>query len=197
MCVCLLFGGSANGAATVTYYVSAAGNDAAAGTSPQAAWRTLAKGNNTKLAPGTAVLLEAGQTFAGPIVPWGSGAPGQAVTFGSYGQGRATISSTTNNIVFLHGVSYVTIENLRLTSDGADMHVIVSDPKTASTFVTIQNDLIENTAAFGINSPSFADHDWVIQGNTIRNTGETGVTFRGSGFHVIGNLIQATGRDPG
>jgi len=91
----------------------------------------------------------------------------------------------------------VTIRNLRLTADGADMHVIVSDPRTASSNVTIQNDLIENTDAFGINSPSFADHDWLVQGNTIRNTGETGVTFRGSGFRVTGNTIQSTGRHPG
>lgn len=196
LCVCLLFGGSANGAATTTYYVSATGDDARAGTSPATAWRTLAKVNNTRLQPGDSVLLEGGKTFTGPLVPWGSGVDGQPVTFGSYGQGRATISNTTNNIVFLHGVSYVTIQNLRLTADGADMHVIVSDPKTASAFITIKNDLIENTAAFGINSPSFADHDWVIQGNTVRNTGETGITFRGSGFHVLGNLVQLTGRAP-
>src|SRR6185369_12136401 len=105
--------------------------------------------------------------------------------------------AATNNVVFLHGVAYVTIRNLRLTSDGADLHVIVSDPKTASANITIRNDLIEHTDAFGINSPSFADHDWLIQGNTIRNTGETGVTFRGSGFRVIGNVIQSTGRHAG
>lgn len=196
LCVCLLFGGSAN-AATATYYVSPSGDDARAGTSPHAAWQTLARVNNTKLQPGDTVLLEGGKTFTGPLVPWGSGLAGRPITFGSYGQGKATISATTNNVVFLHGVSYATIQNLRLTSDGADMHVVVSDPKTASAYITIRNDLIENTDAFGINSPSFADHDWLIQGNTIRDTGETGVTFRGSGFRVIGNVIQSTGRHAG
>src|SRR3954471_1097840 len=190
----MLFGGPAP---AHRYYVSPAGDDAAAGTSPDTAWRTLAKVNNTQLQPGDAVLLQAGATFTGPLVPWGSGSAAAPVVFGSYGTGRATVASSTNNIVFFHDVSYVTLQNLRLTANGADMHIVVSDPKTASSNITIQNDVIEDTDAFGINSPSFADHDWLIQGNTIRNTGETGVTFRGSGFQVLGNVIQSTGRDPG
>lgn len=194
LCACVLSGGQGH---AVTYYVSPAGDDSRAGTSPDAAWRTLAKVNNTELQPGDSVLLEGGRTFAGPLVPWGSGAAAAPVTFGSYGQGRATIASASNNIVFLHGAGWVTIQNLRLTADGADMHVIVSDPKTSSTHVTIQDNLIENTDAFGINSPSLTDRDWVIQRNTIRNTGETGLTFRGSGFRVSGNLIQSTGRHAG
>ena len=188
-----LWAGSAHAA---TYYVSARGNDAAAGTSPAAAWRSLSKVNGFKLQPGDSVLLEGGQTFAGPLVPWGSGAPGAPVTFASYGTGRATISSQTNNIVFLHGASYVTLQNLRLTADGADVHVIVSDPRTTSAFVTIRNNLITNTAAFGINSPSLSDHDWLIQGNTVNQTGETGITFRGSRFTVTGNVVDNTGLRP-
>ena len=176
-----------------TYYVSPSGDDTRAGTAPATAWRTLAKANNTELKPGDSVLLEGGQTFEGPLVPWGSGRSGSAITYSSYGSGRATISSRTNNIVFLHGANWVTLQNLRLTADGADMHVIVSDAATTSAYVAIKNDLITNTAAFGINSPSLTDHDWTIQGNTISQTGETGVTFRGSGFKVIGNVIQDTG----
>src|SRR4051812_37613710 len=179
-----------------TYYVSARGNDTAAGTSSAAAWQTLHKVNGVRLQPGDSVLLEGGQTFAGPLVPWGAGAPGAPVTIGSYGTGRATISSQTNNIVFLHNANYVTIQNLRLTADGADMHVIVSDPQTTSAFVTIRNNLITNTAAFGINSPSLSDHDWLIQGNTVSQTGETGITFRGSRFTVVGNVVSNTGLHP-
>lgn len=196
LCACLLFTGGQANAATATYYLSPSGDDTHAGTSPQSAWRTLAKANSTRLQPGDSVLLQGGATFDGPLVPWGSGTAAQPIVFGSYGTGRATIASSTNNIVFLHGVSYVTLQNLRLTADGADMHVVVSDPKTTSAYVTIQNDLIENTAAFGINSPSFTDHDWLIQGNTVRDTGETGITFRGSGFKVIGNIVQRTGEHP-
>jgi Right handed beta helix region len=179
-----------------TYYVSPGGNDAAAGTSQATAWRTLAKVNGAKLQPGDSVLLEGGQTFAGPLVVWASGASGSPITFGSYGAGRATIAGQTNNIVFLHAASWVTIQNLRLTAEGADMHVVVSDPRTTSAYVTIRNNLITDTDAFGINSPSLTDHHWTIQGNTIDQTGETGITFRGSNFSVVGNVVENTGLHP-
>jgi Right handed beta helix region len=141
-------------------------------------------------------LLEGGQTFAGPVVVWAAGASGAPVTFGSYGTGRATISSQTNNIVFLHGASWVTIQNLRLTAEGADMHVVVSDPRKTNAYVTIRNNLITDTDAFGINSPSLTDHHWTIQGNTIDQTGETGITFRGANFTVVGNVVESTGLHP-
>jgi hypothetical protein len=194
--VVLLAVSLAGHARAATYYVSPSGDDARVGTAPTTAWKTLSKVNNTQLKPGDSVLLEGGQSFEGPLVPWGSGRSGLPVTYSSYGTGNATISSQTNNIVFLHAANWVTIQNLRLTSLGADMHVIVSDPATTSAYVTIKNDLITDTAAFGINSPSLTDHDWTIQGNTISKTGATGVTFRGAGFKVIGNMIQDTGLNP-
>jgi hypothetical protein len=195
--VILLAFSLADRAHAATYYVSPAGDDTRVGTSPGTAWHTLAKVNNTNLQPGDSILLEGGKSFEGPLVPWGSGRADAPIAFSSYGTGRATISSQTNNIVFLHGVSWVTIQNLRLTADGADMHVIVSDPTTTSAYVTIKNNLITDTAAFGINAPSLSDHDWTIQGNTVSEAGETGITFRGSKFSVIGNVIQDTGLHPG
>ncbi len=192
-CLGLVFAGSANAA---TYYVSPSGNDSTAGTSPASAWRTVTKVNNTDLKAGDSVLFQGGATFTGPLVPWGEGKKNKPTVYGSYGTGRATISSADNNVVFLHGASWVTIQNLRLTTDGNDNHIVISDPATTSAYVTLKSDLITNTAAFGINSPSLTDHDWTIQGNTISNTDETGITFRGSGFKVVGNVILNTGRHP-
>src|SRR2546421_433065 len=93
-------------------------------------------------------------------------------------------------------VYYVSPRGDDAAAGTADMHVIVSDPKTTSSNITIRNNLITNTAAFGINSPSFSDNHWTIQGNTISQTGETGVTFRGSSFTVVGNVIDNTGLQP-
>ncbi len=191
--VAVVFAGRAYAA---TYYVSPLGDDTKAGTSPDAAWRTLGKVNNTRLRPGDSVLLQAGANFAGPLVPWGAGSAKAPVRIASYGQGRATVSSVSNNILFLHDVSWLTIENLHLTANDADMHVVVSDPSTTSSNVTIRGNLIDHTGAFGINSPSLTDHDWTIQGNTVTDTGETGITFRGSDFKVIGNVVVRTGRHP-
>ena len=131
--------GRANAA---TYYVSGRGDDTRPGTSPDTAWRTLTKVNNVQLVPGDTVMLEGGATFEGPLVPPGAGRPGAPVTYSSYGDGRATISSSSNNIVFLHSANWVTIQNLVLTANGAGMHVVVSDPATTSSFVTDRKSVV-------------------------------------------------------
>jgi parallel beta-helix repeat protein len=192
-CAALIYVGQAG---ATTFYVSPQGDDSAAGTSPATAWKTVSKVNNTSLKAGDQVLFQGGASFEGPLVPWGTGKQGKPTVYGSYGTGKATIESTANNVVFFHAASWVTVQNLRLTTLGTDDHVVVSDPATTSAYITLKNDLITNTAAFGINSPSLTDHDWTIQGNTVSNTGETGITFRGSGFDVIGNIVQNTGRSP-
>ena len=51
----------------VTYYVSPAGDDRAAGTSPDAPLRTLAAASRLDLGPGDRVLLQGGATHAGPL----------------------------------------------------------------------------------------------------------------------------------
>src|SRR5262245_39517249 len=48
----------------ITYYVSPAGNDAAPGTSPATAWRTIARVNQIELNGGDRVLFEGGKVFA-------------------------------------------------------------------------------------------------------------------------------------
>src|SRR6266511_519906 len=48
----------------VTYYVSAAGNDNANGTSTSAAWKTIARVNKADLNAGDKVLFEGGKTFS-------------------------------------------------------------------------------------------------------------------------------------
>jgi parallel beta helix pectate lyase-like protein len=193
LCATLVFAGSAQAA---TYYVSPNGNAAAAGTSQTTAWKTITKVNNTQLKAGDQVLFQGGATFEGPLVPWGLGKRGAPTVYGSYGTGRATLSSTVNNVLFFHNASWVTVQNLRLTTDGTDDHIVVSDPSTTNAFITLKSDLITDTAAFGVNSPSLSDHDWTIQGSTISDTGETGITFRGAGFKVIGNIVKDTGQSP-
>jgi hypothetical protein len=182
-------------ATAATFYVNAVGDDAAPGTQAQP-WRTLARVNNQKLKPGDVVLLAGGQTFDGPLVPWGSGSRGAPIRFGSYGAGRAMIASAVNNIVWFPGNNYILLDNLRLTSLGSDNHIVASNPAATSAFITIRNCVIADGGAFGINSPSLTDHDWTIEKNLITNTDETGITFRGARFVVSGNTIVDTGLHP-
>src|SRR2546425_736951 len=55
-----------------TYYLSPGGNDASLGTSPSAAWRTIAKANAT-LNAGDAVIIAPG-TYSDQIKPQNNGA---------------------------------------------------------------------------------------------------------------------------
>jgi hypothetical protein len=81
--LCLL---SAAGDAA-TYYVANKGSDAALGTSPEAPWKTIARVNATKLAPGDAVLLKRGDRWREQLDPQ-SGSEGRPITYGAYGSGE-------------------------------------------------------------------------------------------------------------
>ncbi|MHC4417586.1 MAG: right-handed parallel beta-helix repeat-containing protein, partial [Planctomycetota bacterium] len=83
------------------YYVSPSGNDGAAGTSPSTAWQTIDRVNDVDLDAGDSVSFEGGQTFtineaAGEYLFFDAADAGTAanpVTIGSYGTGRATLST--------------------------------------------------------------------------------------------------------
>ena len=78
-------------AAGTCYYVSSTGgNDQADGRTPQAAWRSLARVNAATLQPGDSVLFRRGELWRGQLIPH-SGAAGQPVTYGAYGDGAKPI----------------------------------------------------------------------------------------------------------
>ena len=76
----------ASATAPSAYYVDcAAGSDSAAGTSPLAAWRTLAKVSATTFLPGDSILLRRGTHCVGQLWPKGSGEPARPILIGAYG----------------------------------------------------------------------------------------------------------------
>lgn len=72
-----------------TYYFSATGNDANSGTSPSAAWRTIAKFNSsfTSRVPGDHILFNRGDVFYGSLIISRSGSSGNPIIIGAYGTG--------------------------------------------------------------------------------------------------------------
>jgi hypothetical protein len=110
-------------AATVpVYYVSAAGSDAAAGTSPATAWATISKVNAATLNAGESVMFRGGDTFTGTVTVYAS--PGTAtkpITFGSYGTGRAVINvATAGGPGFdVYNVAGLVVRDLILTGPGS------------------------------------------------------------------------------
>lgn len=100
----------------VTYYLSPSGDDAASGTSPAAAWRTLGKASSASLTPGSRLLLQAGGLFTGQLTvgPGDAGSAVDPVVVGSYGNGTAKIYSPTGSGIYVHDTSGVDIEDLQL-----------------------------------------------------------------------------------
>ena len=79
------------GVFAATWHVdSERGDDAATGTSPETAWRTLERVNRAKIAPGDKVLFRRGGLWRGSLQP-ASGEAGRPVTYSWYGEGRKPI----------------------------------------------------------------------------------------------------------
>jgi len=77
-------------APAVFHVDSEAGNDNAAGTRPDTAWRTLDKVNTATLIPGDRVLFKRGGLWRGQLTPQ-SGAPDARILYGAYGDGAKPI----------------------------------------------------------------------------------------------------------
>lgn len=89
-------------ASAATYHVSqSTGNDAAAGTSPAAAWKTLSKASREYQA-GDSILLKCGDTWDEELRPLGEGTAVNPITISSYGDGPRPLidrqDATGNNI---------------------------------------------------------------------------------------------------
>ena len=180
-------------AAAATYYVSASGSDSNAGTSPSSAWRTVNKVNGGHFAPGDSVLFEGGSTFSdSTLMPAQSGTAGSPIVFGSYGSGQATISNT-QGAVWFAGKSYLTFDNLDLTSGGSATGVFAGSGSAGSDHIVLRNSVVENSGGVGVIAPNAGDSAWTISHNTFRNLGDSGLIIFASNTMISGNTITHVG----
>lgn len=102
-----------------TYYLSASGDNTAAGTSPGTAWRTLERASYAILKPGSRLLLEGGQRFTGQLTlgKADAGNAARPVLIGSYGTGRATIVGNTGSGILTFDTAGIDIRNLVIKGD--------------------------------------------------------------------------------
>jgi hypothetical protein len=121
--------------AAPTYYVSPTGNDAATGTSPATAWRTLGRASSAILTPGSRLLLQGGKSFDGQLTldARDAGNGSDPVMVGSYGSGVATIHPATGTGLYVHDTAGVDIENLNLVGR--------LQPGDSGTGISVYNDL--------------------------------------------------------
>jgi hypothetical protein len=103
------------------YYVDCgSGHDAASGTSPTTAWRTLAKAETVTFRPGDSIQLRRGTTCQGTLQPKGSGTASAPITLGAYGDGArpAINGGGARAAVFLHNVDGWEIHDLDVSDAG-------------------------------------------------------------------------------
>jgi hypothetical protein len=124
------------------YYVSPNGADTNVGTSPAAAWQTVARVNTVDLQPGDMVSFEGEKSFQGTLeldVNDGGSATNHVIIT-SYGTGRATIDGGTADGVRVTGSTGVTFRNCNIAGAGRNenlggcgllilksAHVVVND----------------------------------------------------------------------
>lgn len=83
---------AANGG-TAYYVDNVAGSDGNSGTSPSAAWRTVARVNRASFAPGDRVLFKRGGLWREQLTISSAGMPGNPILFDAYGSGNAPVIS--------------------------------------------------------------------------------------------------------
>lgn len=81
-------------AQSATYYVDAkSGNDSNSGTSPDRAWKSLAKVNGSQFQPGDSILFKRGEIWREQLNLASSGSEGRLVVLDAYGAGPLPIIS--------------------------------------------------------------------------------------------------------
>jgi hypothetical protein len=78
-------------AGATNYYLANTGNDNNQGKSPDQAWYSIDRLNNTRLQPGDSIFFRSGDLFTGQIEIKVSGIEGNPVFIGSYGIGKKPV----------------------------------------------------------------------------------------------------------
>lgn len=102
------------------YYVSSDGDDNAAGTSEETAWKTLGRVNREHFIPGDQILFRCGSEWENEtLFPQGSGSAEEKIVIGAYGEGAMPKISTNGkaaDAVCLYNQEYWEITGLDISN---------------------------------------------------------------------------------
>ena len=102
------------------YYVSPLGDNSNAGTSPAKAWKTIIKVNGATFRPGDSIFFEGGKSFRGGLKfdARDGGTASNPITVGSYGVGRATVSSGNRHGLYARNCAGFVVRDLNFVGSG-------------------------------------------------------------------------------
>ncbi|MEP6596503.1 MAG: right-handed parallel beta-helix repeat-containing protein [Ginsengibacter sp.] len=149
-------------APATTYYLSPDGDNINSGTSVTAPWKTITNINiNTFI--GDTILFLAGSTFTGNI-GFGSsdiGTPARPIVIGSYGNGRATISSGNSYGISIYNAGGFIIKDLIFMGSGRTVNtqagILVYMDKDSTRLSYIR---IDNVEVYGYRNAGISVGSW-------------------------------------
>jgi hypothetical protein len=157
--------GSASYESGPKYYFAASGSDSNA-CSQAGPCQTIAKANGLAYRPGTSLLFNGTDTFAG-CATFTTSNTAAFLTIGSYGPGNATINANCSGarqpIIDVKGVSHVKVQNLTLKGNqgGAECGVTIENPtSTPVTDVTLQD--LDISGIYTVPSSSYCADVWIV-----------------------------------
>jgi len=183
------------------YYVDCTdGDDAADGTSPASAWRSIARANSATLTPGDALLFRRGTVCSGALQPQGSGTDGAPITLGAYGRGPWPVidGQDSRAALRLYNQEYWRIQHLEVTG-GTMFGILVTGSDTAGvlhhfrlTDLVVHDvhggpleDKVSGLVVFLSGGGNHVFHDVVIDGVTAYNTNQwAGIEVNGGPWPI-------------
>ncbi|MFX0202567.1 MAG: right-handed parallel beta-helix repeat-containing protein [Candidatus Hodarchaeota archaeon] len=172
------------------------GNDNYDGLSPSAAWKTIAKVNNSSFDPGDQILLKRGETWREQLVVPSSGSAASPITFGAYESGNNPIikgsdiptSGDDALQILIRNKSYVTIQDLDVRNAWLDGIHIDALWNMDVTDIVIRRCTVSLAGSHGIAVSNWANTDSdhpikniLIDSNTVYQNRKHGI--------VMGRLV--------
>jgi hypothetical protein len=212
---------SSHSVSGATYFLDAVnGNDAQAGTTPGAAWKTLTKFNATTFLPGDTVKFKAGSVWTGAMEVKGSGTSGHPIVVDSFGTANPPAmpridGAGVTDAVLVSGVDYWEVNHLEVTNTTATRAASRRSGVRLNSTGTIRHhiqvnglyvhdvngDLTKgtNTEGCGIYFDGGAFDSLIIQNCQVVNTDRNGICqnskSRSTNVIIRGNLLENIGGD--
>ncbi|WP_018613402.1 right-handed parallel beta-helix repeat-containing protein [Segetibacter koreensis] len=203
ICFLLVFNVLSHNLHATTYYVSLSGKNANSGTSAGSAWQTIAK-VNSKIFKGDTILFQGGSTFPGSLYfdNYDIGTSSKPIVIGSYGSGKATISSDTLYGIFVYNAAGFKINNLIFKGSGRTTNVqagilffMEKDSTTHLPYIRI-----DNVEAYGYRDPGVSIGSWKykcgyddvsITNSLLHDNGSAGIKLFAQASYVHKNIYIA------
>jgi hypothetical protein len=181
-----------------TYYVdSSAGKDSNAGTSANAAWKTLDKVNAGKFHGGDRILFKSGESWQGQLAPKSSGSEGTPIVVDRYGSGpkpKIDGAGRVEDAIRLYNVQQIEVRNLEVTNHGPQRAVRRGVHIFLDNFGTAHHIVIAGLYIHDVNGVNGSGDHSKDNGGIIFRTNGNMTRTRFDGLTIERNIVRTVDR---